>query len=65
MDSRIHVAILFGVLLFTWLSNKLDMVFTALEALVEKRITGFPVIDDDWKLVFPSHSFLTFDLGFS
>uniref|UniRef100_A0A7N0TVT1 CBS domain-containing protein n=1 Tax=Kalanchoe fedtschenkoi TaxID=63787 RepID=A0A7N0TVT1_KALFE len=23
----------------------------ALEALVEKRITGFPVIDDDWKLV--------------
>lgn len=24
---------------------------TALEALVENRITGFPVIDDDWKLV--------------
>jgi CBS domain-containing protein len=23
----------------------------ALEALVDKRITGFPVIDDDWKLV--------------
>ncbi|XP_007042479.2 PREDICTED: CBS domain-containing protein CBSX2, chloroplastic [Theobroma cacao] len=23
----------------------------ALEALVEKRVTGFPVIDDDWKLV--------------
>ncbi|KDO59777.1 hypothetical protein CISIN_1g026712mg [Citrus sinensis] len=23
----------------------------ALERLVEKRITGFPVIDDDWKLV--------------
>lgn len=23
----------------------------ALEMLVEKRITGFPVIDDDWKLV--------------
>ncbi|KAH9712022.1 CBS domain-containing protein CBSX1 [Citrus sinensis] len=23
----------------------------ALEILVEKRITGFPVIDDDWKLV--------------
>ncbi|KAJ7967483.1 CBS domain-containing protein CBSX1, chloroplastic-like [Quillaja saponaria] len=23
----------------------------ALDALVEKRITGFPVIDDDWKLV--------------
>ncbi|KAG5238888.1 CBS domain-containing protein [Salix suchowensis] len=23
----------------------------AMEALVEKRITGFPVIDDDWKLV--------------
>ncbi|XP_059652911.1 CBS domain-containing protein CBSX1, chloroplastic-like isoform X1 [Cornus florida] len=23
----------------------------ALETLVEKRITGFPVIDDDWKLV--------------
>ncbi|XP_048336898.2 CBS domain-containing protein CBSX1, chloroplastic [Ziziphus jujuba] len=23
----------------------------ALQALVEKRITGFPVIDDDWKLV--------------
>ncbi|CAK7329908.1 unnamed protein product [Dovyalis caffra] len=22
----------------------------ALEALVEKRITGFPVVDDDWKL---------------
>ncbi|KAF8404986.1 hypothetical protein HHK36_009881 [Tetracentron sinense] len=26
-------------------------VSTALEALVENRITGFPVIDDDWKLV--------------
>jgi hypothetical protein len=25
--------------------------FAALEALVEKRITGFPVIDDDWRLV--------------
>ncbi|XP_052874491.1 CBS domain-containing protein CBSX1, chloroplastic-like [Gossypium arboreum] len=24
----------------------------ALEALVEHRITGFPVIDDDWKLTF-------------
>lgn len=24
---------------------------TALEILVEKRITGFPVVDDDWKLV--------------
>lgn len=24
---------------------------TALEALVEHRITGFPVIDDNWKLV--------------
>lgn len=23
---------------------------TALETLVEKRITGFPVVDDDWKL---------------
>ncbi|KAL6551739.1 CBS domain-containing protein cbsx1, chloroplastic [Orobanche gracilis] len=23
----------------------------ALEMLVENRITGFPVIDDDWKLV--------------
>lgn len=23
----------------------------ALEALVEKRVTGFPVIDDDWKLI--------------
>lgn len=23
----------------------------ALETLVEKRITGFPVVDDDWKLV--------------
>ncbi|KAJ4847073.1 CBS domain-containing protein cbsx2, chloroplastic [Turnera subulata] len=23
----------------------------ALEALVEKRVTGFPVVDDDWKLV--------------
>ncbi|XP_047983081.1 CBS domain-containing protein CBSX1, chloroplastic-like isoform X1 [Salvia hispanica] len=25
----------------------------ALDILVEKRITGFPVIDDDWKLVLP------------
>lgn len=25
--------------------------FTALDFLVEKRITGFPVVDDDWKLV--------------
>ena len=24
---------------------------TALETFVEKRITGFPVIDDDWRLV--------------
>lgn len=24
---------------------------TAIELLVENRITGFPVIDDDWKLV--------------
>lgn len=24
---------------------------TALQMLVENRITGFPVIDDDWKLV--------------
>ena len=24
---------------------------TALEALVEKRITGFPVVDEDWNLV--------------
>lgn len=24
---------------------------TALDLLVENRITGFPVIDDDWKLV--------------
>lgn len=24
---------------------------TALEVLVEKRITGFPVVDDDWNLV--------------
>lgn len=24
---------------------------TALDTLVEKRITGFPVVDDDWKLV--------------
>ncbi|XP_022898482.1 CBS domain-containing protein CBSX1, chloroplastic-like [Olea europaea var. sylvestris] len=29
-------------------SNTVD---EALEMLVEKRITGFPVIDDDWKLV--------------
>lgn len=26
-------------------------IHTALEILVEKRITGFPVIDDNWKLV--------------
>lgn len=25
----------------------------ALETLVEKRITGFPVVDDDWHLVIP------------
>ncbi len=29
----------------------LSFVVTALEALVEKRITGFPVVDDHWKLV--------------
>lgn len=29
----------------------LSFVVTALDALVEKRITGFPVIDDQWKLV--------------
>ncbi|KAK3416255.1 hypothetical protein EUGRSUZ_H01700 [Eucalyptus grandis] len=27
------------------------LVLSALEMLVENRITGFPVIDDDWKLV--------------
>lgn len=31
----------------------LCFVCTALETLVEKRVTGFPVIDDDWKLVIP------------
>lgn len=31
-------------------SNASAFVPTALEILVEKRITGFPVIDDDWKL---------------
>lgn len=25
----------------------------ALEMLVEKRVTGLPVVDDDWKLVIP------------
>lgn len=33
---------------------------TALEALVEHRITGFPVIDDDWKLVTPPCLFVWF-----
>lgn len=27
------------------------LVLSALEMLVENRITGFPVVDDDWKLV--------------
>lgn len=32
-----------------------SLMSTALETLVEYRITGFPVIDDDWKLVsYPS-----------
>ncbi|XP_028760550.1 CBS domain-containing protein CBSX1, chloroplastic isoform X2 [Neltuma alba] len=31
--------------------NPTTSVDEALEALVEHRITGFPVIDDDWKLV--------------
>lgn len=35
-------------------------VTTALEALVEKRVTGFPVIDDDWKLVKVSIAFAFF-----
>lgn len=34
----------------------LNRVSTALEALVEHRITGFPVIDDDWKIVSFSYS---------
>ncbi|KVI02676.1 Cystathionine beta-synthase, core [Cynara cardunculus var. scolymus] len=29
----------------------INLLPTALKALVENRITGFPVIDDDWKLV--------------
>lgn len=29
----------------------LNSSIAALEALVEKRVTGFPVIDDDWNLV--------------
>ncbi|CAI0430271.1 unnamed protein product [Linum tenue] len=33
----------------------------ALETLVEHRITGFPVIDDDWKLVLPLKSVQTFN----
>ncbi|KAI3451408.1 hypothetical protein Pfo_008073 [Paulownia fortunei] len=32
----------------------------ALEMLVENRITGFPVIDDDWKLVSFAFSFPSF-----
>jgi hypothetical protein len=31
---------------------------TALEILVENRITGFPVIDDEWKLVRFAYPFL-------
>lgn len=34
---------------FYFLDACIDL--TALETLVEYRITGFPVIDDDWKLV--------------
>lgn len=38
--------------LFVYLFNfALCSLIAALEALVEKRVTGFPVIDDDWKLV--------------
>ena len=31
---------------------------TALEILVENRITGFPVIDEEWKLVRFAYPFL-------
>lgn len=34
---------------FCFLDACIDL--TALKTLVEYRITGFPVIDDDWKLV--------------
>lgn len=42
----LHLLILFLNFL-SWVGSFV----TALETLVEKRITGFPVIDDDWKLV--------------
>lgn len=37
--------------MFLSLSNFYTFLHTALELLVENRITGFPVIDDTWKLV--------------
>lgn len=43
-----NLKILVGVFRFQQL---FICVVTALQTLVEKRITGFPVIDDDWKLV--------------
>lgn len=39
------------LLLFFFSVSEIYFVGTALEILVEKRITGFPVIDDEWKLV--------------
>lgn len=37
--------VLIYFILFVWI------IFTALEALVNNRISGLPVIDDDWNLV--------------
>ncbi|KAF7809849.1 CBS domain-containing protein CBSX1, chloroplastic [Senna tora] len=39
------------VVVYNFNSNFCPQFATALESLVEHRITGFPVIDDDWKLV--------------
>jgi len=48
---------------FIYLSLIIFFWILALEALVNNRISGLPVIDEDWNLVivyFPSHFFLLY-----
>lgn len=48
-----HTLLVVLTIIFTLLFFNLCFVCIALETLVEKRIMGFPVINDNWKLVIP------------
>lgn len=51
MKVLLLIVLLVSCISYQFMFYSLVFVVSALEALVEKRITGFPVIDDNWKLV--------------